>query len=246
MFPGTNPPTDPNAQGMENIAGKEVAVYYVLKAGCTPNLYDLEHDWGTSVDDKTVLAEVHSSDDEDADIAASLKGCAASDSLMAKTKDIRAMAVAAMQALSGVAPKVKTEVQQDSDESDAEPMNMFASAMRTSSSSASACSSKAPSTSTKPGSTTTTSRPSPSAVSSPLQMSPVKKDQDDCSSPPAPIATSAPAAGVAVPSVPALWQGSSGADDGPAASRRGRPRMVVSVADGLTKLFQDFLNSFSF
>ena len=131
MFPTIDPPREPAAQGEETINGKVVPVYYVLKDGCKAHLYDLEHDWGTSVDDSTTLAEVFSTDDEDLDVAATLKAGAAADGLMAKSKDIRAMAIAAVQAVTngGDAPS-SAKIEKEESESDGEPVNMFAIAVK--------------------------------------------------------------------------------------------------------------------
>ena len=218
VFPKTDPPIDPAAQGEEIINGKPTPVYYVLKDGCKPNLYDLEQDWGTSVDDETTLAEVFSSDDEDLDVAATLKAQAASEGLMAKSKDIRAMALAAVEAMTtgGSAPSAaKTE--KDESESDGEPVNLFAAAVK----GVTASSSKKPTTVTRPG-LPAPSTPGPGSVSA--MSSPVKEERITLQdSPPRSTGTEA----LALAPIPALSAG------------RGRPRKVVSVADGLSKMFQE-------
>ena len=97
-------------------------VYYVLKEGARPFVYDIESKTGAEVNDTTQLANVYSSDDSDMDNAANLKANAAAEALvLGKSRAIKSSQMDALKAINAALTGAKDEATGcDESESDGE------------------------------------------------------------------------------------------------------------------------------
>ena len=101
------------------LEGKQTDVYYILKDGARPNVYDITAYADNAVVDTTNLAEVYSSDDSDMEEAATLKMKAASELMISKSRNIKALQLDALAAISGAfTPGVKVEKEEEETDDD--------------------------------------------------------------------------------------------------------------------------------